>query len=1090
MKNKVSFTLYTSSSKLSKTYRLVEGKIDKNVMVMMYQGTARRVTLSFNVFAKVLSKVTEYQAFGYGLHSDDYTKKVAIVTKGNEDPDNFILSRTKKYFKYQKQPGILMLDHDPSKYGTLFTANQLIAILIEIDPNIAKAARVVRGSVSAGVHLIGKQPKKNNGGFHIYIPVRDATDIPRYGKLLFKHLWLRGHGYIKLSSNGVMLERSAIDAAVFSGERLDFVAPPIISSEGIEYTPQNPINVHGSYLDTTSLNKLTTAQSKKVKALVAEAKEDIRPLSEQKRAEWKRVQIDKMVQKNGITREIAEADVEKMLSGDCRWLPNNFILEFKSGSVSVAEVLTHHEQYDQQSLADPIEGNLSKMSTAMFWWNMGKPIINSFAHGENIVYYLYEQKKQYYKDVEPHFKRKNIDSAHDAVHKMYSGITHWMKNPTGNVAVKASAGIGKTKIIIDIVSKLSRKKKYYEIYVPTHKLGKEIQEKLSKLNIDSLVVRGRSHVDESIGDDEPLCYYSSLVKLISGYGYTIYDDLCLQCKYLKCCGYLHQFRHEIPVRIFTHAHLPLPRNMLMTHYPDVAIIDESFFSVMINNQETTLDQIRLLVKNQELVKVMCDSLTNKEPLLKNLREHFGDNLSDILDAVIKQVRPPKKPVLSSDILNTSNPVNTLTAKLNSSIKKRRILLIMLNQLKAELTKFPKRNASITVRLVDDTVIIAIRHSIKRFTKEVVDNDSENDVPVLCIDADFNFDVASLFLPSIRSKSIIVERNAHIIQVISTTNAKTRFVPRDSGEKKEEENASQHINNVQKIINNVYKMHGKTLIVGFKDLMGNEEKGIAPLLKLPRGCEFVHFKALRGRNDFEDCQVAIIIGRNQLPISALESHAAAFWWDNDKELKLTGEREYNVRGYRSKEKKLGVNVMVCADDRTQLLNELERECELLQGVDRLRLIHNKKIKYVYLLCNIPLDIDVDQLVTQAELIKWNFPFDKALLLAHHSVLPLSPKYLVEHYNKIFANERFVNTALEKAKLSHSFLKAALNKKQCIAFKLKKYNVISFKVKGETFKPVTALVPEGMGKAEAKMCLANTYNVNLGAITIIDSTIKKK
>ncbi len=40
--------------------------------------------------------------------------------------------------------------------------------------------------------------------------------------------------------------------------------------------------------------------------------------------------------------------------------------------------------------------------------------------------------------------------------------------------------------------------------------------------------------------------------------------------------------------------------------------------------------------------------------------------------------------------------------------------------------------------------------------------------------------------------------------------------------------------------------------------------------------------------------------------------------------------------------------------------------MLQAIDRLRLIHTEKRKTVYILCKIPLDIQVDELVTWKQL----------------------------------------------------------------------------------------------------------------------------
>jgi hypothetical protein len=47
-------------------------------------------------------------------------------------------------------------------------------------------------------------------------------------------------------------------------------------------------------------------------------------------------------------------------------------------------------------------------------------------------------------------------------------------------------------------------------------------------------------------------------------------------------------------------------------------------------------------------------------------------------------------------------------------------------------------------------------------------------------------------------------------------------------------------------------------------------------------------------------------------------------------------------------------------------EQAREAEMLQAIDRLRLIHTEKRKTVYILCSIPLNIPIDELVTWKQL----------------------------------------------------------------------------------------------------------------------------
>jgi hypothetical protein len=272
---KVTFTRYKSSTPLSKCYWLDGELIRKQTSSAMTAGTAERITIPFAEFPQALSNATEKQAFGYGIHSFDYPDTVEIVVSGKEAPSQNIISRTHKFYEYHNSPGVLMLDHDPSEYGQTMSPDQLVAALVDIHPEIEQAARIVRGSVSASVHKTGESPRTGRG-FHIYIPVTNAADIPRYGAVLFDRLWLNGFGFIALSSSGSALVRSVIDGAVFSPERLDFIGKPIISGTGLEQTPTEITYIEGGLLDTQTLQDLTDEDLTAVERLKAEKKAAIK----------------------------------------------------------------------------------------------------------------------------------------------------------------------------------------------------------------------------------------------------------------------------------------------------------------------------------------------------------------------------------------------------------------------------------------------------------------------------------------------------------------------------------------------------------------------------------------------------------------------------------------------------------------------------------------------------------------------------------------------------------------------------------------------------------------------------------------------
>jgi hypothetical protein len=176
-----------------------------------------------------------------------------------------------------------------------------------------------------------------------------------------------------------MLERSPLDSAVFSPERLDFVAQPVLADERLRWTPPTINYTEGNALDTCTLLSLSADEEKQVAKLKQIAKDEIKPNSAKKRNSWGKVKIKELIARGDspvqaqqtIDRTIKSLD--KSLGID---LYDGFVLTFANlGSVTVADVLNHPELYDGKALADPIEGVGYGKTTAKFYWNQGdKPV--------------------------------------------------------------------------------------------------------------------------------------------------------------------------------------------------------------------------------------------------------------------------------------------------------------------------------------------------------------------------------------------------------------------------------------------------------------------------------------------------------------------------------------------------------------------------------------------------------------------------------------------------------------------------------------------------------------------------------------------
>jgi hypothetical protein len=104
-------------------------------------------------------------------------------------------------------------------------------------------------------------------------------------------------------------------------------------------------------------------------------------------------------------------------------------------------------------------------------------------------------------------------------------------------------------------------------------------------------------------------------------------------------------------------------------------------------------------------------------------------------------------------------------------------------------------------------------------------------------------------------------------------------------------------------------------------------------------------AIRGTNEFEDHDVVIILGREQLSPKDAERLAKAIWYDTRRPIGcITADKRGQVDYPKTRRPYLmrdgitqSVKVKVHPDRRVQAVVEQIREAEMVQAIDRLRLI---------------------------------------------------------------------------------------------------------------------------------------------------------
>ena len=141
----------------------------------------------------------------------------------------------------------------------------------------------------------------------------------------------------------------------------------------------------------------------------------------------------------------------------------------------------------------------------------------------------------------------------------------------------------------------------------------------------------------------------------------------------------------------------------------------------------------------------------------------------------------------------------------------------------------------------------------------------------------------------------------------------------------------------------------------------------------------HYGKLRGLNEWEHCTSVLAIGRESVSVATLEGIARAFLTRDPKPLiPLLGHDPEDgdaapkygwckvTRMRRMRDGSLSpVEVEVHPDPRVQMVFEQMRESELIEGIDRVRPIFNRR--GIALLNNLCLDVTYDRVLTHREMV---------------------------------------------------------------------------------------------------------------------------
>jgi hypothetical protein len=536
------------------------------------------------------------------------------------------------------------------------------------------------------------------------------------------------------------------------------------------------------------------------------------------------------------------------------------------------------------------------------------------------------------------------------------------------------------------------------IFVPRHELAREVKAVIERNRaelgapVDVPILRGRDH--EAAKDKAP-CRRWREARELGRKGLPVYSNLCrrrhrreaFECPYFGECEYIREWRaaYSAPYVILVHSHLGVGWESTgivrgAVGFGDDADDGKSRFEHSFNPADAAIvvcdeDPTASLIERSRVKRGTIEAITEER-----LGEHILAGLSTsggLLDYLCERGITPeqvrlaaskirKREIKQGRIVSPSSPDAALHKAVTSAQSLIRVSRI-LERLADELAS--TRTGPAYSLLADGEGLIAQGRRPWPFHQR----------RLLVLDGTANPEILKEFVPSLATvPEIRVQRNARVIQVSNATFYRGSLIKRIStaeGRRKPEPTA--RLLEVGEFIARTAS-GAKTLVVTNKPvrcaLTGEDEHAALQISAKYRGADIAHFGNIRGSNEFKEHEIVIILGRDEPTVVAAEQRAMAIWYDTKEPIRQLSPdfrghlnywaqtRHYLMRDGSTKR----VNVAVHPDPRVQAVVEQAREAEMVQAIDRLRLIHNEKRKTVYILCSIPLHLQIDELVTWKQL----------------------------------------------------------------------------------------------------------------------------
>ena len=482
------------------------------------------------------------------------------------------------------------------------------------------------------------------------------------------------------------------------------------------------------------------------------------------------------------------------------------------------------------------------------------------------------------------------------------------------------------------------------------------------------------------------------------------------CPHFHSCRYQAQ-RKDLAARahgvvVLPHAYLTLPVAFLQA--PDVVVIDESHHTQFAGRIRLDLTDITDAATNWQKAGIskasdwsalssrIVAAFKSERPILAALRtaginagmlEAGREYLTEVEDEMAAGILPDMDTAMIERRLQEF--------RASTLVKVKSLIRALIDEI-----DLPRDESN-------GVVVATIKGLIRAYVHFRLDPVVPDNAALLILDASEDPMITRAIWGEMPRQAVEIERRANVTQIIGRSMSKTSLTGHGKANalgdaRPISEKTVIDAERLQAdICRKVAELPGKVLAIGQKDVVAGltfrRPKGKPPVMK-------AHFNALRGLDGFKDFDSVAVVGRLLPPVWAMEAVARSLWATDPAPIITQADYSDQTVALTTRDgAKATVTEPTHPDPRVAAVLRQSLKAEVLQALDRLRLIHATTEKTVLIINEVALPGLVVDRVEQFR--QWRADgsrIERALKTL--DVIPLTAGKMVEIAGHIWESER--------------------------------------------------------------------------------------